>query len=126
MRLLTHNLMACVKCQSFPLDVEAAVVTPTDCEYDPDWVRRMLSRIDYEILLKGYADVKASEGGKGLPVLKMPATVDEVDTSSDLNESMVAVYSALTGFAVKTGQLKCSKCTTAYPIVDFIPNMMVE
>jgi uncharacterized protein YbaR (Trm112 family) len=36
------------------------------------------------------------------------------------------VYLALTGLAVKSGVLKCNTCQTKYPIVDYIPNMMVE
>uniref|UniRef100_A0A6U4WVX1 Trm112p-like protein n=1 Tax=Neobodo designis TaxID=312471 RepID=A0A6U4WVX1_NEODS len=124
MRLLTHNLMACPKCSSFPLRIDAAEVLPTDSEYDPDFVRRMLPRVDYGDLVTAVNAVRAKCPAMAAVVL--PATVEEIDTSNDLDRSMVACYAALTGFAVKNGGLECPQCTTKFPIIDFIPNMMVD
>jgi multifunctional methyltransferase subunit TRM112 len=124
MRLLTHNLMACPKCSSFPLAIDAVEVGPTDSEYDPDFVRRMLPRIDYKDLVAAVDSIRPKCPAMAAVVL--PPTVEEIDTSNDLDRSMVACYAALTGFAVKQGALNCPQCTTKYPIIDFIPNMMVD
>lgn len=124
MRLLTHNLMACVKCQTFPLTIEPTEVVPTHSEYDPEFVRRMLPRIEYSTLLEAFEAVKAKNPALGAATLA--PTVEEIDISNDMSPSMINAYLALTGLAVKNGTLRCPTCTTKYPVVDFIPNMMVE
>lgn len=124
MRLLTHNLMACPKCSTFPLVIKPTEVSPTDSEYDPDFVRRMLPRVDYNDLVKATETLKAV--CPAMKAIQLPPTVEQVNSSVDLDPTMVSCYAALTGFAVKQGALECTACTTTFPIVDYIPNMMVE
>jgi multifunctional methyltransferase subunit TRM112 len=124
MRLLTHNLLACPKCNSFPFQIEAKEVVPTDCEYDPEFVRRMLARIAYEDLVAAVASIKPR--CPAMAHVNLPATLEQVNVASDMDPTMLSVYAALTGFAVKNGALRCPQCTTQFLITDFIPNMMVE
>lgn len=64
MRLLTHNLLACLQCEHFPLDITSpppssgipyAQVECTEVEFDEMFTRRMLCRMDYSIFLQGIA-----------------------------------------------------------------------
>ena len=125
MRLLTHNLMACLRCQTYPLDIEVAELALLDDPYDLELTTRLVARIDYAFLLKALADVAKSQGDKLKPLTDvLPPTEEQLDPTNDAQ--MRAVHRALSCVAVKTGHLACSKCTSKYPITDFIPNMMLD
>eukprot|EP00796_Vickermania_ingenoplastis_P001135 gene1135-666_t len=57
MRLVTHNLLACLRCEQFPLDVtgDTLAIEYIPVEFDEAFARRMLGRVDYPIFLSGVA-----------------------------------------------------------------------
>lgn len=124
MRLLTHNLLCCIKCQHYPLDVVAIDVVPAEAPFDADFVRRMLNRINYSFLVSAFEGLRQSQ-----PSLQhkssLPTTLEEVDLS-DNSAALRDIHFALCAFAVKSGSLKCAKCETSFPINEYVPNMLVE
>lgn len=124
MRLLTHNLMCCIKCQHYPLAVEATEVAPAEAPFDDDFIRRMLNRICYDYLVEAFESLRTTQ--PGLQSKKaLPATLEAVDLSES-SDDLRDIHFALNAFAVKQGALKCTKCETRFPIVDYVPNMLVE
>lgn len=69
MRLLTHNLLACLQCEQFPLKVvpaassscaaDGAAVELLPVEFSEVFTRKLLSRIDYDIFLSGVESYRA-------------------------------------------------------------------
>jgi multifunctional methyltransferase subunit TRM112 len=125
MRLLTHNLLSCIKCQSFPLDIAATEVEAADADYDVNHVRRMLARLDYGYLVKGLDDLKATHADI-LTGIVLPAALTDDDLADDESAHLRAVHEALNAIAVKNGTLSCPKCAAKFAVKDFIPNMMVD
>ena len=57
MRLLVHNMMCCLKCDSFPLKIEATEVENEEQDENKEFVLNMLQRVDYEALKGAAKDV---------------------------------------------------------------------
>ncbi len=120
MRLLALNFVACVSCQSFPLDLHAVDIGPAEARFDPGFLKRMLSRIDYAILMHHVTQAQAQHP-EALAHIKLPATA-EAAASDPL--ALQSLHHALVGLAVRNGELECSKCTAKFPVKEFIPSMM--
>ena len=60
MKGLTHNLLACLKCSSYPLRVTADEADQLDCDFDIEHVRRMMPKLDWAGLLSFEKDLKAA------------------------------------------------------------------
>lgn len=125
MRLLTHNLLACVKCQSFPLSIQATSISEIDSEYDPTFVRRMLPRINYDFLLQAYNALRKQHENVYNSGHELPASLDDMNLGDD-SAHLRAVNYALNVIAVKDGKLCCTECGRAYVITEFIPNFVLQ
>ena len=123
MRLLTHNLLCCVHCQQFPLDIECKELGSCDAVYTADFTRRMLARLEYPELVLAWQTLKAQ-----VPHLAnipdIPANFDDVDASQDNSKDLKNIHYALCAVAVRNGSVSCPGCYTRFPIQEFIPNMM--
>ncbi len=126
MRLITQNLMCCVQCQHFPLDVEARDIAPVEAQYDAEFTRRTLQRIEYAYLVDAFTAVKKQCASSLSHAADIPPSLDGVDTKREDSPQLRAIHYALCAIAVKNGNLACHKCGTKYPIKEFIPNMMVS
>lgn len=125
MRLLTHNFLACLKCESYPLGVQASETASIDVAYDAEFTRRMLARIDYPSVVTTYHSLRNAHpsicGGSDT----LPETVEGADLG-DESQFLRTLHHALNVVAVKEGQLKCPQCQTTYAITQFIPNFLIE
>lgn len=124
MRLLTHNLLCCLKCQSYPLTVEATDVAPAEAPFDADFVKRMLNRLCYSYLAEAFNDLRSKHIGLS-GTNPLPLTIEEVDLS-DNSAVLRDIHFAMNAVAIRNGNLRCPKCETCYQIVEYIPNMLVE
>lgn len=113
MRLLTHNLLACLQCEHFPLDVTAPTtnsgvgypeVKCTQVAFDENFTRRMLNRIDYDIFLHG---VKAFRQGLRATLLASESVRDDGSSvgSSDSGDTTLN-FSAM--IVAKAGEIQLS------------------
>jgi len=57
MRILVHNMMCCLKCDSFPLKIEATEVENEEQDENNEFIKNMLPRIDYDALKMAAKDV---------------------------------------------------------------------
>ena len=124
MRLYAHNLLACLKCQAFPLDIGPnAEIAPTGDDYDADFTKRMLARLEYTILRKAYATLRQQHPAV-LGSHPIPNELSDIDPNDDA--ALRAAFYALSAIAVRCGTLHCSHCHAVYSVVDFIPVMLPE
>lgn len=65
MKLLTHNMLAChirgVE-NGYPFKIEAVEVARFPAEYDPDFLRHILPRLEWPALLEGARAVSRASG----------------------------------------------------------------
>ncbi|GET85878.1 hypothetical protein, conserved [Leishmania tarentolae] len=139
MRLLTHNFLACLKCDTYPLLVNAVEVEDIPVEYDAEFTRRMLARVDYASLRKTFHALReAHESVRGPSHDEGTDTTEAVPASSELPETMEGAdlsdnseflhmaHYAMNVVAVRNGTLECPACQRTFAINDFIPNFVPE
>ncbi|CCW61133.1 unnamed protein product [Phytomonas sp. EM1] len=129
MRLLTHNFITCLRCEAFPLEISASEVKIIPLEYDAEFTRCMLARIDWSYLLKAYHTLQTGHdvvrNGHEWGSFSLPMNLEDADFSDD-SELLHALHYALNMVDVKSGVLRCAACETSYQINDFIPNFVLE
>ncbi|KAG5507412.1 hypothetical protein JIQ42_07708 [Leishmania sp. Namibia] len=139
MRLLTHNFLACLQCDTHPLLISAAEMEEIAVAYDAEFTRRMLARVDYpslrttfNALREAHASVRGpfeDENADGVEAAaasaELPETMEGADLSDDSAFLRMAHY-AMNVVAVRNGTLECPACQTTFAIHDFIPNFVQE
>jgi len=117
MKLLTHNLLTSrflKNVQSgYPLQLVVERVEEIKTDYNPDFLQKMLQKIDYDALKKA-----AQVCGQNLPD-NLPA-----DDSITREEDLKAIHKALFDTEIITGTLVCPESGRKFPISDGIPNML--
>jgi hypothetical protein len=72
MRLLTHNMLMCnvkgCSTNNFPLQLKATSIQKEESEFNPDFVKHMLPKLDYNALVTACKDVSA---GLDCPIDKL-------------------------------------------------------
>lgn len=114
MRLITHNMLKSnVKDveDGYPLIIEVEKVSNETCDFDADFVKRMLNKLDYPALRKA-----ASQLSVEIP--------DEPPT--DLEEDLRRVHHALLEVHVVEGALICPESGRRFKINNGIPNMLLH
>jgi multifunctional methyltransferase subunit TRM112 len=118
MRLITHNLLMCNKKgveNGYPLIIEAEEVDVVACDFQAAFVRKMLTKLDWSAFLAGAKTLKLADG---LPDTLPGAEADE-DTLRKIHHALLEVH-------VKQGKLVCPESGRAFPIIDGIPNMLLN
>ncbi|KAI4522338.1 hypothetical protein EV122DRAFT_225338 [Schizophyllum commune] len=115
-RLITHNLLAChVKgCTSnnFPLRFSDVQIELRDAEFNPDFLRGFLPKIEWQALV----DAAKELGDTSLPN-EIPEMMDD--------EFLQALHHVLLEIHVEEGVMTCPNCGHKYPISNGIPNMLL-
>ncbi|KAH8107325.1 Trm112p-domain-containing protein [Phellopilus nigrolimitatus] len=115
-RLITHNLLAChVKgCtqNNFPLVFKDAQIELRDAEFNDDFLRGFLPRLDWNALVQAAKEL----GDTSLPA-EQPEMVDD--------ELLKALHHVLLEIHVEEGAMTCQNCGHVYPIKSGIPNMLL-
>lgn len=114
MKLLTHNLLTSrflKNVQSgYPLKLMVEKFEEINTEYNPEFLQKMLGRIDYEVL-KSAAQVCGKQLPESLP-------------DSTQTEDLKTIHKALFDIEVISGTLICPDTGRKFPISDGIPNML--
>ncbi|KAG2366758.1 hypothetical protein BDR07DRAFT_1327517 [Suillus spraguei] len=115
-RLITHNLLAChVKgctTNNFPLVFQDVQVELQETEFNPDFIRNMLCRLEWTALVNAAKQV----GDTSLP----PERPDMMD-----DELLQKLHHVLMEIHVTDGAMVCQNCNHTYPISNGIPNMLL-
>jgi len=119
MILLTHNMLASPMkeaAKQLPLGIEAVEVREIEREFNPEFLRNMIDRLDWSALVAAATTLKASEG--------LPATVEGLDTGDD--DALKRLHHVLLEVDVVTGSLVCTETGRKFPIAAGIPNMLLN
>ncbi|ETW76324.1 hypothetical protein HETIRDRAFT_328735 [Heterobasidion irregulare TC 32-1] len=115
-RLITHNLLAChakgCTANNFPLQFRDAQVALRDAEFNPDFLRGFLPKIEWPALV----DAARQLGDTSLP-LQQPDMLDD--------DFLRALHHVLLELHVEEGAMVCPNCQHVYPISNGIPNMLL-
>ncbi|KIJ67447.1 hypothetical protein HYDPIDRAFT_173963 [Hydnomerulius pinastri MD-312] len=115
-RLITHNLLAChVKgCTSnnFPLKFQDVQIELQEAEFNPDFVRNIIPRLEWGALV----DAAKQVGDTSLPP-EQPEMMDD-DLLQKLHHVLLEIH-------VVEGVMICPNCNHSYPISNGIPNMLL-
>ncbi|KAG0706415.1 hypothetical protein DFH29DRAFT_902263 [Suillus ampliporus] len=115
-RLITHNLLAChVKgctTNNFPLVFQDVQVELQEAEFNPDFIRNMLPRLEWTALVNAAKQV----GDTSLP----PEQPDMMD-----DELLQKLHHVLMEIHVTDGAMVCQNCNHVYPVSNGIPNMLL-
>lgn len=94
-------------------------------EYDAEYTRRMLARVEYASLKSAYDGLRQADEALCSRSAALPDSIDGADMS-DPSTFLHTAHYAMSVLAVKNGSLHCPECKTAYGIQDFIPNFIEE
>ncbi|CAL1701737.1 unnamed protein product [Somion occarium] len=115
-RLITHNILAChakgCTQNNFPLQFKDASIELKEQEFNPDFLRNFLSRLEWKALV----DTARELGDTSLP-LEMPEMIDD--------EFLKNLHHVLLEIHVEEGAMICPNCGHSYPISNGIPNMLL-
>jgi multifunctional methyltransferase subunit TRM112 len=115
MRVLSHNMLLCLKCNHFPLKINATNKTEEKQEENIEFIKHMLSKLDYPAL-KSAAD--------DLSIVGLPDTLP--DNIFENEAALKSLHRLLMEVTVVDGELICPKCQRSYPIKNKIPNMVLR
>uniref|UniRef100_A0A7E4V2N8 Multifunctional methyltransferase subunit TRM112-like protein n=1 Tax=Panagrellus redivivus TaxID=6233 RepID=A0A7E4V2N8_PANRE len=122
MKLLTHNFLSSAFLKNvkigYPLTLKVTSAEIVESEFDPDFTKRMLTKVEFPALVdaaKAVATVKPIE----IPTEK-PADWEQNETF--LNQ----VYRLLNCVDVTAGELVCPETRRVFSIRDGIPNMLAN
>ncbi|TXT10951.1 hypothetical protein VHUM_01702 [Vanrija humicola] len=115
-RLITHNMLAChvrnCNKDNFPLAFADVDLVVREAEFNPDFLRRFLPKLDWPALV----DTARSLGDESLPD-DMPAAWSD--------EQLKALHHVLLELHVEEGSMNCRGCGHVYLIQNGIPNMLL-
>ncbi|KAM6569142.1 hypothetical protein CsatB_017127 [Cannabis sativa] len=118
MRLLTHNMLSSNiigVTNGFPLRIEVVKVVEKEVELNPDFLKSMFSKIDWNALVKAARSIDYTE---------LPNEVDPCMHDSD--DFLCRFHHALLQLHLEEGTLICPEIGHQFPITKGIPNMCVH
>ncbi|XP_008505088.2 multifunctional methyltransferase subunit TRM112-like protein isoform X2 [Equus przewalskii] len=119
MKLLTHNLLSShvrgVGPRGFPLRLQATEVRVSPVEFNPDFVARMIPKVEWAALLEAADTLHLAE------VPREPIQGYERD-----EEFLRKMHHVLLEVDVLEGTLQCPESGRVFPISRGIPNMLLS
>jgi len=118
-RLITHNLLAChakgcVSSNNFPLVFKDAQVEIREADYNEDFLRGFIPKIEWGALVRG---------SRELGDTSLPENAPEPGTETE--DFFKILHHALMEIHVEEGSMVCPNCGHEYRISNGIPNMLL-
>lgn len=130
MRLLVHNLLeckikGCKPSSSYPLTLRSIEIKRNPTNYNPDFIKNLLTKIDYKAFLTSVEQIFKRTGScenfKDLG--QIPDSLPEEPFS---DEFLKTLHCYLLEIDIVNGEMVCENCKHTYTIVDSIPNMLLK
>ncbi|XP_007998155.3 multifunctional methyltransferase subunit TRM112-like protein [Chlorocebus sabaeus] len=119
MKLLTHNLLSShvrgVGSRGFPLRLQATEVRICPVEFNPNFVARMIPKVEWAAFL---------EAADNLCLIQVPK--GPVEGYEENEEFLRTMHHLLLEVEVIEGTLKCPESGRMFPISRGIPNMLLS
>ncbi|XP_052754984.1 multifunctional methyltransferase subunit TRM112-like protein [Galleria mellonella] len=119
MKLITHNMLTskCLKgvTTGYPLSIKATNVKVTEVDFNPEFITRIIPKLDWDVLWSAADSIGHSEG--------LPKTVEP--KFEDDEEFLKKAHRVLLEIEVEEGHLTCPESGRQFPISKGIPNMLL-
>ncbi|CAG9088052.1 unnamed protein product [Plutella xylostella] len=119
MKLITHNMLTskCLKgvLQGYPLAINATDVKVTEVDFNPEFVSRIIPKLDWNVLWGAADSLGHSEG--------LPKTVEP--KYEEDQEFLKKAHHVLLEVEIEEGTLTCPESGRQFPISKGIPNMLL-
>ena len=120
MKLLTHNMLTSKAIKKvttgYPLTIEARDVKVSEVEFNPEFVSRIIPKIDWDCLCR------AAEQLGHLDDLPKTAPANYEGDEEFLKKA----HHALLEIELINGSLVCPETSRKFPVSDGIPNMLLN
>ncbi|XP_046846636.1 multifunctional methyltransferase subunit TRM112-like protein [Xenia sp. Carnegie-2017] len=119
MRLLTHNmLMSNIKGvkNGYPLLIEAVDVVVNEVEFNPEFISRMIPRLDWSAVFQAAKQLGKEEN---LPLELAPEFEND-------EKFLRKAHHVLLEVEVQKGFLVCPETSRKFPVENGIPNMLLN
>ncbi|CAF1080470.1 unnamed protein product [Adineta steineri] len=113
--MLTSNILKGVK-KGFPLKINAVKIENVSVDYNPDFITRILQRIEYDALRGAVIDLGLNES--------LPETISE--TIQQDETFLKTMHKILLEYEIEEGELICPETGRKFPISKGIPNMLLQ
>ncbi|XP_065119911.2 multifunctional methyltransferase subunit TRM112-like protein isoform X1 [Paramisgurnus dabryanus] len=123
MKLLTHNMLTShVKgvTKGYPLIIKATEVKVNEVEFNPQFVTRMIPKLEWSALIQAAEGVSLQLGhSQDLPSTLIPNYENDDDFLRKVHRIMMEVE-------VIEGCLQCPESGREFPISKGVPNMLLN
>eukprot|EP01111_Echinosteliopsis_oligospora_P009156 TRINITY_DN2636_c0_g1_i1.p1 TRINITY_DN2636_c0_g1~~TRINITY_DN2636_c0_g1_i1.p1 ORF type:complete len:123 (+),score=18.07 TRINITY_DN2636_c0_g1_i1:199-567(+) len=118
MKILTHNMIMCNKkgCSenNFPLKIVATVVDKQEIEFQPDFIKRLITNLSWPGIVSAAKD------------LNFPIPEELPEGAAQDENFLKNLHEVLNEVQINTGELICPNCSRSFPIENGIPNMLLN
>ncbi|KOB73288.1 Uncharacterized protein OBRU01_10972 [Operophtera brumata] len=119
MKLITHNMLTskCLKgvLTGYPLAINAIDVKVNEVDYNPEFITRIIPKLDWEVLWTAADSIGHSEG--------LPKVIEPKYEENE--EFLKKAHKVLLEVEVEEGHLTCPESGRQFPISKGIPNMLL-
>jgi len=120
MKLLTHNMLTskCMKAVTtgYPLGINASDVRVSEVEFNPDFVSKMIPKVDWSVLWNAAERIGQLEG--------LPKEI--VENYENDHDFLKKAHHVLLEVDIINGELICPETGRKFPINNGIPNMLLN
>jgi len=120
MKLMTHNVLSSKGIKSvktgYPLKIEAKDVKVSEVDFNPDFIARVIPRLDWEVVVKA---AQALGQASDLPT-------ELVENYENDQEFLKKAHHVLMEVEIINGDLVCPETGRRFPVADGIPNMLLN
>ena len=118
MKLLTHNMLQChIKgvTNGYPFKIDAEKIETREVDYDPDFLRHIFPRLQWDALREG---AEALEAGS-LPETVTPEMLEDDDFLQKFHHALLEVH-------LEEGALVCPETGRKFAVNQGIPNLLLQ
>lgn len=119
MKLITHNMLTskCLKgvVTGYPLTINASDIKITDVDFNPEFISRIIPKLDWNVLWIAADSIGHSEG--------LPKTIQPKFEENE--EFLKKAHRVLLEIEIEEGHLTCPESGRKFPISKGIPNMLL-
>ncbi|KAG0221277.1 hypothetical protein BGX31_010046 [Mortierella sp. GBA43] len=99
---------------NFPLELQEVTLEHEEAEFNEDFIRNMLGKLEYEALV-----ITCQK----LDINDLPASIPA--DANDNEEFLQVLHRVLLETHIKSGKMVCPNCSHIYNVRDGIPNMLL-
>ncbi|KAH0920368.1 hypothetical protein HID58_028028 [Brassica napus] len=117
MRLIVHNMLTCnIKgvINKFPLRIEAEKVIKKEVDFNPDFLRHMLAKIEWKALV---------DGARSMGYTELPDHAPALESDEPFLRKF---HHALLELNLEEGSLVCQESGRKFPVEKRVPNMLLH